>query len=89
MTVINTYGASEYSIAVMTRPGHWRPDLIGHVLDDAILRVADDGELQARTPVMMRGYHGAADLTRAAFTDDGFYRTGEQALVRPLTAVSR
>lgn len=83
MTVINTYGASEYSIAVMTRPGHWRPDLIGHVLDDAILRLADDGELQAHTPVMMRGYHGAADLTRAAFTDDGFYRTGERATLGP------
>jgi long-chain acyl-CoA synthetase len=83
MIVVNTYGASEFSLVAVTRPGHWRPDLVGHVLDDVTLRLTDDGELEARTPVLMRGYHGADDLTRAAFTDDGFYRTGDRVTLGP------
>ncbi|HEU4730145.1 MAG TPA: AMP-binding protein [Kofleriaceae bacterium] len=81
--VVNAYGASEFSIVAMTRPGRWRPDLLGHILPDVTLRVTEDGELLARTPVMMRGYHGAPELTRAAFTDDGFYRTGDRVALGP------
>ena len=83
MTIVNTYGASEFSLVAVTRPGHWRPDLVGHVLDDVTLRVTDEGELEVHTPVLMRGYHGADYLTRAAFTEDGFYRTGDRVTLGP------
>ncbi len=76
--VVEAYGASEFSAVAMTRLGQWRPEILGHVLDDVSVRVADAGELEVRTPVMMSGYHGAPDLTRAAFTEDGFYRTGDR-----------
>jgi long-chain acyl-CoA synthetase len=81
--VIEAYGASEFSVVAMTRPGAWRPDILGHVVDDVRLRAGDDGELEAWTPVLMRGYHGAPELTRAAFTADGFYRTGDKVELGP------
>ncbi len=76
--VVEAYGASEFSLVALTRPGQWRPGVVGHVLDDVTLRITDDGELHAWTPVLMRGYHGAPERTRAAFTEDGFYRTGDR-----------
>ncbi len=76
--VVEAYGASEFSLVALTRPGQWRPGAVGHVLEDVTLRITEDGELHAWTPVLMRGYHGAPELTRAAFTEDGFYRTGDR-----------
>ncbi|KAJ8533237.1 hypothetical protein ON010_g14017 [Phytophthora cinnamomi] len=35
------------------------------------------GELLFRTPAMMKGYYKNPDATRAAFTEDGFLRTGD------------
>ncbi|HVF76398.1 MAG TPA: AMP-binding protein [Acidimicrobiales bacterium] len=40
-------------------------------------RVAADGELELRNPAVMRGYYGMPEETAAAFTDDGWLRTGD------------
>ena len=81
--VIEGFGASELSVVAVTRRGHWRTDIVGHVVDDVKLRITDDGELQAWTPGLMRGYYGNAEATRAAFTEDGFYRTGDRVEIGP------
>ncbi len=81
--VIEGFGASEISIVAVTRPGQWRSDIVGHVVDDVTLRVTDEGELEAWTPVMMRGYHNSPEASRAAFTEDGFYRTGDRVAIGP------
>ncbi|MEJ7599838.1 MAG: AMP-binding protein [Kofleriaceae bacterium] len=83
LQIVEGYGASEISLVAMTRLGEWRPGVVGHVLDDVTLRITADGELEAFTPVMLRGYHGAPELTRAAITDDGFYRTGDRIEISP------
>lgn len=41
--------------------------------------VGDEGELLVRGPSVMDGYHGMPDATDAAFTDDGYFRTGDVA----------
>ncbi len=35
------------------------------------------GELQIQTPPLFEGYHGAPEKTTAAFSADGFYKTGD------------
>ena len=35
------------------------------------------GELQIRGPTVFEGYHNAPEQTAAAFTDDGFFKTGD------------
>lgn len=50
------------------------------------------GEIQVRNPCLMTGYLGLPEETAAAFTEDGFLRTGDLAVARPdgaLTLVGR
>jgi 2,3-dihydroxybenzoate-AMP ligase len=41
------------------------------------------GELICRGPYTIRGYYRAAEHNRAAFTEDGFYRTGDMVRLHP------
>ncbi|MGE3064488.1 MAG: AMP-binding protein [Hyphomicrobiaceae bacterium] len=47
--------------------------------DGAVVGGAGTGELQVRGAVVTPGYFGNADATRAAFTSDGWLRTGDIA----------
>ena len=60
--------------------------------DDEIRVVGEDGddiapgelgELVCRGPYTIRGYYRAAEHNRVAFTDDGFYRTGDMVRRHP------
>jgi acyl-CoA synthetase (AMP-forming)/AMP-acid ligase II len=62
---------------------------VGIPLPNNELRVVDEdgkqvgfgqtGELQVRSPGVLRGYHGNPDATEATKTDDGWLRTGDLA----------
>ena len=41
------------------------------------MRIADDGEIQFRGRTVFTGYWKAPELTAEAFTEDGWYRTGD------------
>ena len=43
-------------------------------------RAGDEGELQLRGRLVTRGYYKKPEETRAAFTDDGWFRTGDLAV---------
>jgi 2,3-dihydroxybenzoate-AMP ligase len=55
------------------------PDDEVRLLDDDDKEVAfgEVGELCARGPYTLRGYYGAPEHNRRAFTSDGFYRSGD------------
>ena len=42
-----------------------------------IIQSGQVGEAVVRTPAMMSGYYGQEELTRAAFTQDGWLKTGD------------
>jgi acyl-CoA synthetase (AMP-forming)/AMP-acid ligase II len=44
---------------------------------EEILEVGRPGEMQLRGPIVFDGYFGSAELTRNAFTEDGYYQTGD------------
>ncbi len=60
---------------------------IGRPMDELEVRILDEdgcdvapgqvGEAVVRTPAMMSGYYGQEELTRAAFTQDGWLKTGD------------
>jgi acyl-CoA synthetase (AMP-forming)/AMP-acid ligase II len=45
--------------------------------------VGEQGEIQARGDWLFQGYFNAPERTREAFTDDGWFRTGDVAVIRP------
>lgn len=46
---------------------------------DVEVPVGEEGELLVRGPQVMKGYHGMPEATEAAFTDKGYFRTGDIA----------
>lgn len=49
--------------------------------DGAVLGPGQEGELQMRGPFLMARYYGNDSATRDAFTDDGWFRTGDMATI--------
>jgi long-chain acyl-CoA synthetase len=75
---VELYGMSETAglISSNSFAGARRPGSAGLCTPDHELRLAPDGELLLRGPLLFSGYLDEAD-TREAFTDDGFFRTGD------------
>src|SRR6185436_8527405 len=72
------YGLTETSPTLtLNAPDAYRFDSVGRPLPSVELRLADDGEILARGDSVFRGYHRDPDATRAAFTDDGWFKTGD------------
>ena len=46
------------------------------------VRISDDGEVLIKSPGQLVGYFKRPDLDQECFTDDGFFRTGDQGYLR-------
>jgi len=78
MLIIEGYGLTETSPTLtLNRPGSFRFDSVGKPLPSLELRLDTDGEILARGPNVFAGYFKDPDATAAAFTDDGWFRTGD------------
>lgn len=91
---VERYGCTETLITVSTRAdGERRPGWVGLplrgmqtrlVLEDGSPAPRDGetiGRLQVRTPTIFTGYLNRPDATAAAFDADGWYRTGDVAVL--------
>lgn len=77
--LLELYGLTEnFGYSHLGRPGQTRLGWVGPPMPGVEARLADDGEVQVRSPASMRGYHRDADATATAFTTDGFLRTGDR-----------
>jgi long-subunit acyl-CoA synthetase (AMP-forming) len=54
------------------------PGCVGVPLPGVQVRISDEGEILIKSPGQMVGYYKRPDLTAEAFTEDGFFRTGDR-----------
>jgi malonyl-CoA/methylmalonyl-CoA synthetase len=75
---LERYGMTE-TVMLSSNPyeGERRPGTVGFALPEVRLRLADDGEIQARGPNVISGYYRQPRANTAAFTSDGWFRTGD------------
>ncbi|MFC8849069.1 MULTISPECIES: AMP-dependent synthetase/ligase [unclassified Micromonospora] len=72
------YGLTETSAGnFVNPPDGLRIGTVGRAMGDLECRIDTDGEILVRGRPVMRGYHNLPEETAAAFTDDGFFRTGD------------
>jgi malonyl-CoA/methylmalonyl-CoA synthetase len=89
--IVERYGLSETAIVASVRAdGDRRPGYVGLPLDGVELRLVDEagavldarddetaGEVQVRGASLFDGYLNRDDATASAFTDDGWFKTGD------------
>jgi long-chain acyl-CoA synthetase len=80
LPIVEVYGMTENcGVSHATMPGVQRPGTVGKPYDGVQSRIDPaSGELQMRSPGLMLGYFRDPELTRQAFTDDGWLRTGDK-----------
>jgi long-chain acyl-CoA synthetase len=72
------YGLTETSAGnFVNRAEHLKIGTVGQPLGDLECKIDEDGEVLLRGVPVMRGYHNLPEETAAAFTEDGFFRTGD------------
>jgi long-chain acyl-CoA synthetase len=77
VTVLQGYGATETGTGSSTTLGDHGLGTVGYAPEGIEMRLAEDGEVQFRGPSLFKGYWHAPELTAAAFTEDGWYKTGD------------
>ncbi|WP_235486041.1 acyl-CoA synthetase, partial [Frankia sp. AvcI1] len=94
---IERYGMTETLITTSSRvDGERRAGWVGPPLKDIRTRLVDDetgaplpsdgqsiGELQVQGPTLYGGYLGSPEVTADTFTADGWFRTGDAAVIAP------
>ncbi|WP_433289265.1 AMP-dependent synthetase/ligase [Micromonospora sp. CA-244673] len=78
LTALEGYGLTETSPALAAnRPSAMRIGTVGRPLPGVELAIADDGEVLVRGDVVFHSYWNNPSATSAAFTADGWFRTGD------------
>ncbi|HWR68731.1 MAG TPA: long-chain fatty acid--CoA ligase, partial [Desulfomonilia bacterium] len=78
VAVHNGYGLTETcTVTNVNRFDVFEFGSVGPALPDTQVRLAQDGEILIKGPQVMKGYFNKPDDTKAVFTDDGWFMSGD------------
>jgi long-chain acyl-CoA synthetase len=85
LDLVEVYGMTENSgVSHATVPGSFKPGTVGVPYGGIASRIdPDTGEIQMKSPGLMMGYFKDPAQTAAAFTPDGWLKTGDKGRVEP------
>ena len=76
--VLEGYGLTETTAPVSVNlPDKFKIGTVGPALPGHQIRIAEDGEIEVKGTAVFKEYWQNPDATKAAFTDDGFFKTGD------------
>ena len=72
------YGQTEAFLYLTAQPdGEIYSDTVGPAIPNVDIRIAEDGEVQFKSPGMFAGYFKDEEKTKEAMTPDGYVKTGD------------
>jgi long-chain acyl-CoA synthetase len=75
------YGSTETCAYVCLQPdGGVKFDTVGAAAPGVELKIAADGEVLVRGPMLLKEYYKRADATAESIDDDGYFRTGDAGI---------
>lgn len=84
LELLDVYGMTEnYGYSHGSRPGEVRVGYVGHANPGVEQRIAENGEVQVKSPGQMMGYYKDPAKTAEDMTDDGFLKTGDRGEIDP------
>lgn len=76
--IMQGYGLTETSPVISSsNPFEVKLGTVGKPIRNMQVRIAGDGEIEVFGPAVMLGYYNKPEATRDAFTEDGWFRTGD------------
>ena len=84
INMIVGYGLTE-SLATVSCNHLGDPYTVGGVgipIEGIDIRISDEGEVLLKGPTITIGYYNREDLTREAFTEDGYFKTGDSGYLK-------
>ncbi len=77
LNLVEGYGMTETGITHTPVGARSHPGYVGDGVPGVETRIDTSGEVLVRSPMNMIGYYKDPEGTRKAFTEDGFFRTGD------------
>jgi long-chain acyl-CoA synthetase len=82
ISIMQGYGLTETSPVISSNnPIDVRLGSVGKPIANVKVRIAADGEIETTGPGVMLGYYKKEEATRAAFTEDGWFKTGDIGMI--------
>ncbi len=76
--ILEGYGLSETTAAINCNSmKNYRFGTVGQVAQGAEEKIAPDGEILVRGPLVFQGYYKDPEATRQVLTEDGWFKTGD------------
>jgi len=78
MQIIEGYGMTETHLIITLTPfGESRYGSCGQPISKVNVRIAEDGEILVKSPMIMAGYYKQPEMTREMIDEDGWLHTGD------------
>lgn len=78
ISIMQGYGLTETSPVITSNNQlNQRLGTVGKPIRNVKARIAADGEIEVSGPNVMLGYYNKPDATHSAFTEDGWFKTGD------------
>jgi long-subunit acyl-CoA synthetase (AMP-forming) len=79
LNLMKGYAMTEdFAYSHLSRTGFSKVGYVGIPHEGVEVKISEEGEILIKSPGSMVGYYKAEDLTKEAFTADGFFRTGDR-----------